>query len=88
MSRVTEFLKGVGVPKELLDYGQTIVNKYKGEAAKMLPTASELAESVKRQPNFKQVYRALPPEGQKAVDRVLESICTAALVKVKKALGL
>ena len=88
MSTVSKFLLKIGVPKALLDYGQELIGKWKAEAVKLVPTAAEVADSVKRQAMFKQGYRLLSPEARAGVDAMLETICAACLVKVKKALSL
>jgi uncharacterized protein YdeI (YjbR/CyaY-like superfamily) len=88
MSKLTNWLIKIGVPKELLDYGQSIINNWKVEAAKLLPTPEALVASIKGQAAFKQVYRRLTPQEQTGVDKALLAIATAALVKVRKELGL
>ncbi len=102
MSRLSEWLKKVGVPQEGLDAIQGMLDGLTGEAKKrvneiiakvkselgaVLPTAEALATSIKRQPKFKSVYRALPAEQRAGIDAALNVICEAALVKVRKALG-
>lgn len=88
MSTLSNTLLRLGVPKTLLDFGQDLIGKWKAEMATFMPTAADLADSVRRQPQFKVVYRALTAEQQGGVDRALETICAAALVKVRKAFGL
>jgi len=88
MSVLTEFLKRIGVPKELLDYGQKLINEWKAEAAKLLPTPVALVTSIRGQDVFKRVYSYLTPEQKVGVDKTLLAIATAALVKIKKVLGL
>jgi len=88
MSKLTEWLKNIGVPVEFLAYGQKLIDSWKGEAAKMLPAPDVLVTSIKGQDAFKRAYRVLSAEQQKGVDMTLLPIATAALVKVKKVLGL
>jgi len=88
MSQLSEFLTRIGVPRELLNYGQKLINDWKGEAAKLLPTPQALVDSIQAQPDFKRIYRALSDEAKAGVDQALLTICTCALVKMRKALGL
>ena len=99
MSTLSVTLRKLGVPKEVLDALQQVIDAGKADAGEIIakwkhnlvgqiPTAAALADSIKRQPDFKRVYRALPAEGQAAVDKALLTICECALVKLHKALGL
>jgi hypothetical protein len=88
MSKLTEWLKDIGVPVEFLAYGQKLIDSWKGEAAKMLPAPAELVTSIRGQDLFKRTYRVLTVDQKKGVDMTLLPIATAALVKVKKVLGL
>lgn len=103
MSKLSQWLEKIGVPKEALDSIQGMIDGLTGEAkkraqdigvairgelGKLLPTAEALAASVKGQTAFKRAYRALSPEQQAGVDQTLLAICECALVKVRKALGL
>jgi hypothetical protein len=88
MSVLTKMLERMGMPKELLDYGQKLINSWKVEAAKLLPTPAELVTSIKGQDVFKQVYRNLTVEQKAGVDKILLAAATAALVKIKKVLGM
>lgn len=103
MSRVSLWLQKAGVPQAGLDVIQgmidgltgdakkrvnEIIGKVKSELAAVVPTADVLATSVKGQAQFKTVYRALTPEQRLGVDKALEAICAAALVKVRKSLGI
>jgi hypothetical protein len=77
-----EVLSGItGVVKDAL-------GNAKGKLTEKLPTAAALVDSVQRQTQFKTAYRALSTEGQEAVDAMLLTICTAALIKARKALGI
>ncbi len=99
MSMLSTSLRRLGVPKEVLDALQKVIDSGKVDANEIvaawkqnlvaqIPTASALVDSIKRQPDFKRMYRALPAEGQAAVDRALLTICECALAKLHKALGL
>jgi hypothetical protein len=103
VSTLSEFLKKAGVPVALLDGIQKILDSTTGQLhdqvgqivlelqkkwGALLPTPESLVASVKGQTAFKQVYKALTAEQKAGVDAALLAAMTAALVKVRKALGL
>jgi len=103
MSILSKKLSDLGVPKVALDGLQVVIDGLTGQVhdqvaqivaglreryASLLPTPEALVDSVKRQPQFKAIYRELPPAQQAGVDRALLAAMMGALVKVRKALGL
>jgi hypothetical protein len=88
VSILTKWLEGIGVPKQLLDYGQKIINEFKGKLAAQLPSAQEILDSAKRQAAFKKVYNPLPASVKAQIDPVLLALCEAGLVKIRKVLGI
>ncbi len=103
MSLLSRWLQKAGVPQAGLDAMQgmlegltgdakkrinEIVGKMKSELGAVLPNPDALATSIRGQAQFKAAYRALTPEQQVGVDKALETICAAALVKMRKSLGI
>jgi hypothetical protein len=88
MSKLTEWLKSQGVPKDLLDQGQRLIDGHKEQLAAQLPTAEAIAARIRGNPVFKKAYRALPAEQQLGVDAALLVIAACARETMRKELGL
>ena len=98
MSQLTERLIKLGVPREILDLGQVLLDgkvadavakaKNGKKAPKALPSIEVTMDSVQRQEPYKLALRALPATSRTAVETMLPVIVACALTKVHKEVGL